>query len=140
MHPITRAAKGLLDPAGAARHIQLARYPPSAELMPFVEYFWLVRWDLGEKSHRQSTLPHPNAQLVFERGRTAVYGVITKSSHRTISGSGVALGVHFRIGGLRPFLDGPMSKLTDRVVSAAPFISADISETEAAVLGARDDQ
>ncbi|MFL6658894.1 MAG: hypothetical protein ACJ8GW_12530, partial [Massilia sp.] len=41
------APKGIVDPVGAAQRIRLATYPPSATLPAFVDFFWIVEWDLN---------------------------------------------------------------------------------------------
>ena len=43
---------GVLHAAAAATRFVLARPEPPADLGAFVEYFWVVRWDLrGEQPH-----------------------------------------------------------------------------------------
>lgn len=71
------APKGIVDPAGAARRIRLGTYPPSAPLQDFVDYYWVVEWDLrGQAPQTQRVLPYPSAHLVFEQGCTAIHGVV----------------------------------------------------------------
>jgi hypothetical protein len=38
--------RGVLRPDLAAEHFQLSRYPPSEPLAPYVDYYWIPRWDL----------------------------------------------------------------------------------------------
>ena len=38
--------RGVLRPDLAATHFRLARHAPSDALAPFVDYYWIVRWDL----------------------------------------------------------------------------------------------
>ena len=47
-------------------------------------------------------------------GRARVVGVVRGVFTETIDGPGRVVGVRFRPGGFRPFLDGPVSALTDR--------------------------
>jgi AraC-like DNA-binding protein len=111
---------GVLRQEAAATRFTLARHTPAADLAPFVDYFWVVRWDLtGQQPHEQAILPHPNVNLAFEAGGAAVYGVDTKIFTRRLAGEGKALGVRFRPGGFRPFYSGRIATLTDRVVPAA---------------------
>jgi AraC-like DNA-binding protein len=59
----------------------------------------------------------------------AVYGVTTRVGERTLTGQGWALGVMFWPGGFRPFVDYPLSRLTDRVVPLAEvFPGVDLAE------------
>ena len=72
---------------------------PSGPLAPFVEYYWIVRWDLrGQPPHEQTILPHPNVHLVFEASGAGIYGVDRSLFTRLLSGRGKALGVRFRAG------------------------------------------
>ncbi|MGH3150006.1 MAG: AraC family transcriptional regulator, partial [Streptosporangiaceae bacterium] len=98
---------------------QLARHSPSAPLAPFVDYYWIVRWDLrGQPPHEQTILPHPTVNLAFEASGAGIYGVDRSLFVRQLSGLGHALGVRFRPGCFRPFWQAPISQLSDRVVPA----------------------
>ena len=44
----------------------LRRYWPSEDLAPFVEHFWIVRWNLAEPTTAE-TLPHPSVHMVLGR-------------------------------------------------------------------------
>jgi AraC-like DNA-binding protein len=112
--------RGVLRPDLAATHFRLGRHAPSDALAPFVDYFWIPRWDLrGKPPYEQAILPHPNVNLVFEASGAGIFGVDRRLFTRTLSGRGLALGVRFRAGGFRPFWQAPISQLTDRVVPAA---------------------
>ena len=53
--------RGVLRQALAAERFTLVRYESSAALEPFVDFIWVLHWDLrGQKPHEQSILPHPN--------------------------------------------------------------------------------
>jgi AraC-like DNA-binding protein len=111
--------RGVLYQRAAASRFQLRKYPPSPALAPFVDYYWIVRWDLrGEPAYEQAVLPHPNVHLTFEPERAAIYGVVTRLYLRKLEGPGVTLGVRFWPGGFRPFWPEPMSQLTGQVVPA----------------------
>lgn len=133
---------GVLHAETAASRFTLRRYPPPADLAPFVDFCWLVRWDLrGRPPHEQAILPHPNVNLAFEATGAAVFGVDTKIFTRRLTGAGQVLGLRFRPGGFRPFYARPVSTLTDRVVPASHLLGPAADEACAAVLapGAGDD-
>lgn len=133
----TQMPKGVVDPAGAARRIRLATYPPSPALQPFVDYHWVVQWDLeGRPPETQRVLPYPNAHLVFDRGRTAIHGVVRGAFERKVEGAGKLLGVRFKPGGLRPFLPHPLSRLADRTMPVDGVLGVAGAEAELRVLGA----
>jgi AraC-like DNA-binding protein len=111
--------RGVLYQRAVASRFQLRKYPPSPALAPFVDYYWIVRWDLrGEPAYEQAVLPHPNVHLTFEPELAAIYGVVTRLYLRKLEGQGVTLGVRFWPGGFRPFWPDPISQLTGRVVPA----------------------
>ena len=100
---------GVLHAGAAATRFTLNRYPPPEDLAPFVDFCWVIRWDLrGQPPHEQQILPHPNVNLAFEASGPAVYGVDRKIFTRRLSGVGQALGVRFRPGGFRPFSAQPI--------------------------------
>ncbi|TQS45580.1 AraC family transcriptional regulator [Cryptosporangium phraense] len=92
--------------------------PPSPDLAPFVDHYWIARWDLrGQPPYRQLLPPTVGVHLSFvgeEAGE--VRGPLRRFHHRTLAGEGRALGVAFRPGGFRPYLGGPVSAIADRSV------------------------
>jgi len=111
---------GVLRPGPAAERFTLSRCTPSGALAAFVDFYWIVRWDLrGQPAFEQTILPHPNVNLVFEASGAGIYGVDRSLFVRRLEGQGKALGVRFRAGCFRPFWGAPVSQLCDRVVPAA---------------------
>jgi len=121
---------------GAFFHQRLA---PAPELAAWVQHFWYVQWDLRNAlPSTAETLPHPSCYLVFEHDlgsppdaalvlqRAEVSGVTTGKFSRVMEGHGRVFGLKFKPGGLRPFLQASVSKLTDRVVPAAQVFGQSI--------------
>ncbi|MDQ2988130.1 MAG: helix-turn-helix domain-containing protein [Pseudomonadota bacterium] len=134
------APKGVVDPRGAAQRLRLATYPPSPALAPFVECYWVVQWDMqGRSPEMQRVLPYPNAHLVFDQGKSAIHGVVRGAFDRTVSGAGRVLGVRFHAGGLRPFIDQPLSAFADRTIPLDAALKSGAQDAERRVLGAPDD-
>ena len=80
---------GVLHAGAAATRFTLQRYPPPEDLALFVDFSWVIRWDLrGQPPHEQQILPHPNVNLAFEASGPAVYGVDRKIFTRRLSGVG----------------------------------------------------
>lgn len=102
--------------SSAWRSIQA--YAPSDVLAPFVEYFWVVRWDLTEP-HISQTIPQPRIHLTVEHERVLVYGIDRKQFLRENSGAGVVLGAAFRPGMFRAFVDRPLKEIQDGVEPAS---------------------
>ena len=127
--------RGVLRPDLAATHIRLDRHKPQDALAPFVDYYWIVRWDLrGQPSYEQTILPHPNVHLVFEASGAGIFGVDRRLFTRSLSGLGLAFGVRFTAGGFRPFWQAPISQLTDRVVPTARLFGPRAEQTRQAIM------
>jgi AraC-like DNA-binding protein len=128
--------RGVLRPDLAAARFRLDRHKPSEALEPFVDYYWIPRWDLrGQPPHEQTVLPHPNVHLVFEAPGAGIFGVDRRLFTRSLSGLGLAFGVRFTAGGFRPFWQAPISQLTDRVVPAARLFGPRAEKTRQAIIG-----
>jgi AraC-like DNA-binding protein len=135
-----RLPKGIVDPAGAARRLRLATYPPSPALAAWVDYFWVVEWNLdGRPPQTQRIMPYPNAHLVFEAGRSAIHGVVRGAFDRVVTGAGRVVGVRFKPGGLRPFIDTPLAAFTDRTIPIEHALGIGSDQAEQRVLGQGDD-
>jgi len=127
--------RGVLRPDLAATHFRLGRHAPSDALAPFVDYYWIPRWDLrGKPPYEQTILPHPNVHLVFEASGAGIFGVDRRLFTRSLSGLGLAFGVRFTAGGFRPFWQAPISQLTDRVVPAARLFGPRAEKTRQAIM------
>jgi AraC-like DNA-binding protein len=126
---------GVLHAKTAAARFTLSRYPSPAGLAPFVDFCWMIRWDLrGQPPHEQAILPHPNVNLAFEATGAAVFGVDTRIFTRRLSGEGKALGIRFRPGGFRPFYSKPVCSLNDCVVPARRLFGQAADEACAQVM------
>ena len=127
--------RGVLRPDLAATRFRLVRHRPSDALAPFVDFYWILRWDLrGEPPHAQTILPHPHVNLAFEAPGAGIFGVDRRLFTREISGLGQAFGVRFLAGGFRPFWQAPISQLTDRVVPAARLFGPRAEKTRQAIM------
>ena len=132
--------KGVVHPGAVGKVFRLERYLPEPDLAPFVEYFWLVAWQLPQGAvHVQRTLPSPCIHVVFDSGRSGVFGVMTGAFEYTLRDSGRVLGTRFRPGAFRGFLGGPVQSITDLELPLSALFDCDDVEAERAVLGARDD-
>lgn len=106
--------RGILNRRPEQARDGLARFWPSSDLAPFVEHYWVVRWDLAEPLVAE-TVPHPSVHMVLESsGRAELFGVMRTKFSRVLEGRGRVLGTKFRPGGFRPFVRAPVSTFTDR--------------------------
>ncbi|WP_371661102.1 DUF6597 domain-containing transcriptional factor [Streptomyces sp. NBC_00280] len=108
--------RAILDPHTAAERFRLTTEPPPEDLARFLDGYWILHWNLAEPHHQQ-VLTHPMVHLTFVTGGEAqITGIVSNTFTREISGTGRALGLRFRPGGFRPFLNSPVSTLTDQVI------------------------
>src|SRR5262245_329077 len=122
---------GILHVRRAASVKGLTRYWPSPDLAPFVEHYWVVRWNLREPRIVE-TMPSPVVHLVLEARGSEVVGVMRQRFSRVLSGRGRAIGTRFRPGAFRAFLKCPVFDLTGRRLRLR-----DVFGPEAASLGER---
>ncbi|TWB62221.1 AraC family transcriptional regulator [Nitrospirillum viridazoti] len=140
MRRVTAAPKGVLAPGAAAQRFRLGRYLPAEDLAAVVEHYWVVARDLtGQPPYIQRTLPYPAVNLVFERGRTAIYGPMHGIFAYELQGADRVLGIRFRPAGFRALLGAPLTTLVDRTLDLAAVFGAAAEGAEAAVLAAEDD-
>jgi AraC-like DNA-binding protein len=133
--------RGVLRPDAAAGRFTLARREPPDGLATFLDWFWIVRWDLrAQPPYEQRILSHPNVHLVFEVDGPLVYGVDTKIYTRRLTGEGKVLGARFRAGCFRPFCSVPVATLTDRVLPAATFLGPTVEAANEAIMAAATDE
>jgi methylphosphotriester-DNA--protein-cysteine methyltransferase len=137
---VPRPTRGVVNPAAGEKIFRLERYAPPAALAPFVEHFWLVAWSLPDGAvHVQRTLPSPCVHVVFDAGRSAIFGVMTGAFEYTLRGSGRVLGLRFRPGAFRGFLRQPVQTVTNRTLPLSAVFDCDDEEAEHSVLAAADD-
>lgn len=136
--PPAANARAILRPDLAAAAFSLTRHTPAAALTPFVDYHWVLEWDLtGRPHHVQRVLPSPSVHLSVEPTRARITGIMTSFEFaEALTGKGRVLGVRFRPGGLRPFLAGPVSMLTDREVGIEEQFDIDVEHWRDQVMAA----
>jgi hypothetical protein len=122
---------GILHVRKAEEVGELARYWPSADLEPFVEHYWSVRWDLRDPQVAE-TVPVPSIHMALEPGSAEIYGVMQARFTRRLSGRGRVLGTRFWPAAFRTFLNAPVSTLTNRHLTLP-----DVFGTGAETLGER---
>jgi AraC-like DNA-binding protein len=126
---------GVLHAGTAATRFTLSRHEPPDDLAPFLDYWWVVRWDLrGQPPHEQAILPHPNVNLALEEGGAGIYGVDRAIFTRRLTGQGKGLGIRFRPGGFHPFYRQPVAALNDRVLPAREVFGPAADEACAAAM------
>jgi AraC-like DNA-binding protein len=112
--------RGRLDPAGFARHVQFRTIQPTAALAPFIEHFWIVRWD-GAQGHYDSpeVMHRPYVDVFLSVQESGIQGTFRGKRTYSAAGSGRILGIRFRPGAFHAFWHGEMADLQDKVVPLA---------------------
>jgi methylphosphotriester-DNA--protein-cysteine methyltransferase len=140
LQSVPRPTRGVVNPAAGEKIFRLERYLPEPDLAPFIEHLWLVAWTLPEGAvHVQRTLPSPCIHVVFDAGRTAVFGVMTGAFEYTLRGTGRVLGLRFRPGAFRGFLRHPVQTATNRELPLSAVLDCNDAQAERSVLNAADD-
>lgn len=121
-NPPDPGEKGILHPQEQAQHRTLDRLPPGPLVGRFVEWYWIVRWDLrGQPAYLAEVLPHPSVNVTFEQTDDSagafVNGVYTRKFTRELTGRGRVFGVKFWAGGFGAFTGRDVGAVRDKVLS-----------------------
>ncbi|MFQ3229961.1 DUF6597 domain-containing transcriptional factor [Reinekea sp.] len=124
-----------LSPTGlltsATRPFTINKIDAPSEISTFVEYFWIVQWDLSEEqSFTSLNIPFPCAHLVVEAGATGLFGPTKGCFEKKLTGKGFAIGARFKTGFLYPLIKVPMTALIDQRLDTAEIISLSTAELE----------
>jgi hypothetical protein len=158
MPPPEVTVRGVLAPGETAQVAGPRRdHPVAPRLLPFVERYWSVHWDLtGRVPFRAEVLSHPRVNVSVESGTdprfgfplpaVLVHGVVTRRFVVDLVGSGQVTAAKFRPGGFRAFTGARparngVTRLGGelRVTAAAllpDVLAPDDDESRAAVLDA----
>ncbi|MEO5807881.1 helix-turn-helix transcriptional regulator [Devosia sp.] len=132
--------RGRLDPAGFERHVQFRTVQPPADLGPFVEHFWLIRWDSALGHYNSDEVMHrPYVDVFLSAQESGIQGTFRGKRTYSAAGSGRILGVRFRPGAFHAFWTGKMADLQDKVVSLTKVFPWADAAGIAAILAKDDD-
>jgi len=111
--------RGRLDPEGFDRHVDFRIWPPTEALAPFLEHFWVIRWD---RAHQPTYV----SRQVMHRPYVDVYiGPREWGIQCTFRGTrayeaaevGRIVGARFRPGAFHAFWEGSLSGLADQTIA-----------------------
>ncbi|WP_433324258.1 AraC family transcriptional regulator [Spirillospora sp. CA-294931] len=121
---LSASTRGILHARTARERFQVIKFAPCAALAPFVDFFWVLTWDLrGEPPHRQRVLTRPSVHMTFTSyltsgaKRARIVGVVRDEFVEEIADEGRVVGAGFRPGGFRPFLGRPVASITGRFLA-----------------------
>jgi AraC-like DNA-binding protein len=105
----------ILRPGSALQHFGYQRHEAPSPLGALIDHFWTVTWALAPgESYTAQTLPYPTVNLSVTNTEADVTGIPRQCYYRHLEGSGYAVGARFRPACFRPFVDWPVSALTNR--------------------------
>lgn len=125
--------EAIVRPRAGAEVFTVERIAPSEELAAFVDYHWLVRWDVPG-THRQQVVPQPRVHVAAEQGRLLVHGVSREPFERVLTGRGLVLGAAFHPAGFRPLLGRSVGALAGTVGPGREVLGPDDRDAAAAIL------
>ncbi|MEV0639548.1 helix-turn-helix transcriptional regulator [Streptomyces sp. NPDC050619] len=117
MAPVSRGTRGIVDAADLFAHVDFRRREPAEPLRRYVEWYWLIDWNLPEP-YVSHVVPHPAVNVVFQRFPdqepfAEVAGVQHGLFTQKLAGLGRVCGIKFRPGGFSPFApDRPVTQWT----------------------------
>ncbi|WP_028549041.1 helix-turn-helix domain-containing protein [Paenibacillus sp. UNC451MF] len=129
----TKPSMGILNLDQAKYHLN--RYTPSEDIGFFIKHFWIVSWDLrGQEPYLQSIVPNPCVNLIFEPGKSAVYGAAKQTYSILLQEKGCVVGAKFKPGGFYPFLQQPVSELLQRPMEIHDLLGIEAEAAEELIL------
>ncbi len=124
--------KEVLNPHKTAESYTFRTYQPSDSLTPFVDYYWIMHWDLTDKlPFTAEVIPSPYTNLTFMPEGAMITGVTTGKYTYELEGVGTIIGVKFKPGGLHAFWSKSLHSITDKVIPASqlfPQVSGTYNE------------
>lgn len=109
--------RGRLDPAGYEHHASFRSVPPPADLAPFIEHFWVVRWQDIEGTYDNAEVMHrPYVDVFVAADDAGIQGTFRGKRIYQASGTGRVFGARFRPGAFRKFWAGELSNLQDQIL------------------------
>ena len=114
------AAKGILRKEEGSQAFRLNLFKPHPVLQAWVEYYWAVEWDMGDRTFVQTVITNPTIDLSFEDDQATngqkyclvATGVTPRSYQRSLRGRGDVFAVHFHPGMFRPWWGVGVNALT----------------------------
>lgn len=121
--------KEVLNPREAAEHYTFKIHPPSNVLAPFIDYYWIMRWDLtNQPPFMAEVIPSPYTNLTFMPEGARITGVTTGKYEYQLKDRGAIIGAKFKPGALYAFYGKGVHDLTNTHIPALSVFSAATDE------------
>ncbi len=113
----TYEPRGRLDPVGFERHVRFHTSVPPADLAPFIEHFWTIRWDsMDDTYYSEEVLHRPYVDLFLSEQQSGIQGTFRGKRTYVAAGSGRIVGIRFRPGAFHTFWNGALAELQGQVI------------------------
>lgn len=132
--------RGRLDPAGFERHVSFQTYLPPADMTPFIEHVWIIRWDEADNTYYSEEVMHrPYVDVFVSREQSGIQGTFRGKRTYVAAGSGRIVGIRFRPGAFHACWGGDMADLQDKILDLQ-FVFPEIDSHTIAHLLTLDDE
>lgn len=109
--------RGRLDPVGFGLHVSFLTYLPPADLAPFIEHFWTIRWDQADNTYYSEEVMHrPYVDVFVSMQQSGIQGTFRGKRTYVAAGSGRIVGIRFRPGAFHAFWGGALADLQDKIM------------------------
>src|SRR5262245_28769203 len=109
--------RGRLDPVGFERHVSFRTFVPPADLAPFIEHCWTIRWDQGDTTYYSDEVMHrPYVDVFVSLQQSGIQGTFRGKRTYVAAGSGKIVGIRFRPGAFHAFWGGALADLQDQIL------------------------
>ncbi len=113
----TYEPRGRLDPRGFERHVSFLTYVPPADLAPFIEHCWTIRWTKADNPYYSEEVMHrPYVDVFVSLQQSGIQGTFRGKRIYVAAGSGRVVGIRFRPGAFRAFWGGAIADLQDTIM------------------------
>ena len=131
--------EAIVRPKAGEQAFEVERIAPTPPMDEFVDYYWLVTWEVDEP-YRQQVVPQPLVHIAAEQGRLLVHGVTRQQFFRTLTGAGHALGAAFHAGGFRPLLKRSVGTISGAVRTGQDVLGHDDRPVAERILATTDNR
>jgi AraC-like DNA-binding protein len=109
--------RGRLDPAGFEHHVTFHAYLPPADLAPFIDHFWTIRWEeAGSAYYSEEVMHQPYVDVFLSKQQSGIQGTFRGKRTYIAAGSGRIVGIRFRPGAFHAIWDGAIADLQDKYI------------------------
>lgn len=110
--------RGRLDPAGFDQHVQFSTVPPPADLAPFVEHFWLIRWDrAGDRPYISEQVMHrPYVDVYISREDSGIQSTFKGRRDYVAADTGRIVGARFLPGAFHALWNKSLAGTVDQTI------------------------